>query len=1153
MPGKVWFICLISIFGFFTRAHSQTDEFPQIWVDAGDRQRILDNINSYTWASDMKDDLLRRVEATKNSHATNPSTLINSIASIPGARSSHCNMLDKAVEAGILFFLYEDTAYAQLAADIVNHYGEALGVPSYVNCDFLAGEDFFIESRTVFTRYAIAYDFIHDFVRLPSTTVYDKATSARKPFNHEKAQQTSKNFANLVLKNGGLGSNHSILEGGGALYNIICIEDEATREEYFNRFWNGDTRHDAFNGYTLKKFSPQQGMWPESVSYSKGPQSGVLEYMEVIDRFKPELNVISNNLRILSGAFYFEDLKYPNNLEIAAYGDSRRNSIKTDKLYRYVLATATRKNLPEFADRASTALKQTFKETGFNPDINTSYLDWDVPLLLLWGVNFDLSGDIEPYRYRTLTEITHAGVVMQRNYETPDTEMNGLVCYTGGAHYVHSHCSGLDMELYGAGYVMGGVAADMSHPDDRALDINRHYYRIYAGHNTVIVNGTSHGRGQGSWKSDGMLYQNTTVLQASEPRPMEEPVSQTFSFSTQLLEDQVNNCNQQRTISIIRTSPLTAYYIDFFRSNSLDTNLFHDYVYHNIGDELELSGGIDVPFSLDASPDRYPSVDMYYNGALVKFPGWHYFENINTSAPTASSVKATFKLNLNTKRYMHVAMPGNVEREYTSALAPPILEVADGYAQKKARVLTIRQTGEAWDRPFITVFEPSLNETPSVKSVHPIYAREKIIGAEVRSVIPYTAVTDYVFANDTHEEIFVLPGLNISFEGRFGIVRIEKRDDKEQVTLYIGEGKSISFGTDTLLANEKKQGLKIIGELGPIVEKTGTEKKIEIEAEDYDEGGEGVAYHDYDEGNSGGAYREDDVDIAAFPEASNGHAIVTFKGGDWMRYTFEVDSSCNYEMNYIAACRNNDAATVNLYLNDSLLFGGPVPVKRTFDWNVFESNIMPDSVYLEKGVHVLKIAQGASLSNNPDKVVFRHGKVEFITDTTTNIRPYDNPDFGYFLSDIVELQITATIGSVSVSPEQEVYLKGTEVILEATPPEGYQFSGWSGDVTASDNPFTLQLDSSIDITANFTLISGWSESEGLNYKLYPNPSKGNFKVDMPLDTAGKYAVYSSTGVLVENEYFAGPLEFDMGNHPRGIYFLRLTSEMDVTTMKIMLE
>ncbi|MEG2001139.1 MAG: hypothetical protein RR053_07095, partial [Evtepia sp.] len=48
-------------------------------------------------------------------------------------------------------------------------------------------------------------------------------------------------------------------------------------------------------------------------------------------------------------------------------------------------------------------------------------------------------------------------------------------------------------------------------------------------------------------------------------------------------------------------------------------------------------------------------------------------------------------------------------------------------------------------------------------------------------------------------------------------------------------------------------------------EKTGTYNKNNIpgvlQMEDYDYGGEGVAYHNNSPGNEGGAYRSDDVDL----------------------------------------------------------------------------------------------------------------------------------------------------------------------------------------------------------------------------------------------------------------------------------------------------
>jgi probable HAF family extracellular repeat protein len=46
-----------------------------------------------------------------------------------------------------------------------------------------------------------------------------------------------------------------------------------------------------------------------------------------------------------------------------------------------------------------------------------------------------------------------------------------------------------------------------------------------------------------------------------------------------------------------------------------------------------------------------------------------------------------------------------------------------------------------------------------------------------------------------------------------------------------------------------------------------------IQAENFDDGGEGVAYHDTSTGNKGGAYRSTDVDIEATSDAGGGHDV----------------------------------------------------------------------------------------------------------------------------------------------------------------------------------------------------------------------------------------------------------------------------------------
>ncbi len=69
---------------------------------------------------------------------------------------------------------------------------------------------------------------------------------------------------------------------------------------------------------------------------------------------------------------------------------------------------------------------------------------------------------------------------------------------------------------------------------------------------------------------------------------------------------------------------------------------------------------------------------------------------------------------------MHVAIPGGIEQEYTTAEVPPLLDVEEGYDKKSARVMSIRLTGEAWEKPCIVVYEPSTNEQPTVQSVENI-------------------------------------------------------------------------------------------------------------------------------------------------------------------------------------------------------------------------------------------------------------------------------------------------------------------------------------------------------------------------------------------------------------------------------------------------
>jgi len=68
-----------------------------------------------------------------------------------------------------------------------------------------------------------------------------------------------------------------------------------------------------------------------------------------------------------------------------------------------------------------------------------------------------------------------------------------------------------------------------------------------------------------------------------------------------------------------------------------------------------------------------------------------------------------------------------------------------------------------------------------------------------------------------------------------------------------------------------------------------------IQAEDFDNGGEGVAYHATSVGNAGGAYRQTDIDI--YPTVdSNGGYDVALSAGEWVRYTVSVEQGDGYRV-----------------------------------------------------------------------------------------------------------------------------------------------------------------------------------------------------------------------------------------------------------------
>ncbi len=137
-----------------------------------------------------------------------------------------------------------------------------------------------------------------------------------------------------------------------------------------------------------------------------------------------------------------------------------------------------------------------------------------------------------------------------------------------------------------------------------------------------------------------------------------------------------------------------------------------------------------------------------------------------------------------------------------------------------------------------------------------------------------------------------------------------------------------------------------------------------IEAEHFDLGGEGKAYHDLDRNNIAGAFRPDEgVDI--YDRLGDGFHIGNALPGEWIEYTVEVAEEGDYLMEvYLAALQGGGRfqVTIGEAYSDTLLTIG------SGSW--LETTPVTETIYLPAGQQVMRFTVIDDPLFNFDKMVF---------------------------------------------------------------------------------------------------------------------------------------------------------------------------------------
>lgn len=135
-------------------------------------------------------------------------------------------------------------------------------------------------------------------------------------------------------------------------------------------------------------------------------------------------------------------------------------------------------------------------------------------------------------------------------------------------------------------------------------------------------------------------------------------------------------------------------------------------------------------------------------------------------------------------------------------------------------------------------------------------------------------------------------------------------------------------------------------------------------------------------------------------------------------------------------------------------------------------------------------AVNGTVAASPDQTSYNYGSIVNLTatpsvgysftswsgDATGSANPLTltitaNKNITANFTALYTLTTTAVNGTVTKSPNQTSYLKGTSVQITATPDAGYTFTSWTGDTTGTTSPITIPMNSNKSITANFTAVA----------------------------------------------------------------------------------
>ena len=714
--------------------------------------------------------------------------------------SLNCEILGIARDAAFLYWMTGEEKYARLAAGVFDTYMTGIYYRN-VPVDLNHGHQQTLVGLTSFE--VIHEDALHIVVPLYDFLYhYLQSNYPDKMMIYAGAL---KKWADNIITNGVPHNNWDLLQARYIMNVGLVLEDNEEyadgkgREYYIDYVMN----RSSIRQWSLTKladygFDSETGIWAECPGYSSVV---INDYANFTHQFDHNLQYdLVKAMPVLAKAVAATpQYLFPNRM-ICGFGDTHPSYLSTNFFIRMIQNAQA--NGKKEQERYFTALLKCLNpeegsEKSGKKNVRASVNSFfeDKPLVLDPKVE---AGKIEDY-VSPLFYAPNVSWLVQRNGMHP---CNSLMISLNASEGNHMHANGISMELYGKGYVLGpdaGIGLFLYSGLDYA-----EYYSQFPSHNTVCVDGIS--------SYPVMKSNHSFDLLSCFPASAEPGKGFTSVTYSQVAFREPERADQTRLMGIVTTGPETGYYVDVFRSRKeRGGDKMHDYFYHNLGQTMTLTAADGTDLNLQ------PTEELAFAGAHLYAYSYLYDKKVAT---TGQDVKVTFTIDMKDKGgddiSMNLWMKGEPEREVFTALSPMTEGLSRTphmpYNIKEQPTLTFvaRQHGEAWNRPFVAVYEPSTQKEPSaIQSVSYFDAEEPglkdFAGICVESK---NGRTDHIFSLTDSSQTATYQGMKVKAD--YAVISNEYAGNR---TLFIGNGTQLiasgisiqtSEAANVLL--EKKQG-----------------------------------------------------------------------------------------------------------------------------------------------------------------------------------------------------------------------------------------------------------------------------------------------------------------------------------------------------------